>query len=314
MRQCIGNYRTMVGLGIALAVVLCGSVQAADYSLTANDALNTSSFNTAGNWSGGGAPSAGNNYLSAGYYLRTPPNNNTYVFQGNSLTLSGGGMAFKGNGPITVNDLRIDGGWVGQWQGNTNTPLNGTVTVQAGGGTFSSGSGRTITVNASISGPGAITANGDGNLVLNAANTYTGDTTVNAGTSTLNGSLLMDINSTGDFTQLLGTGTVDLNGALRLDVADVTGSGSWLLVDVVNLTETFDTGFSIAMNAGPTFTESSDIWTYSDAGGDWMFTEATGVLDFAVAATGVIPEPSTFLIWSLGLLGLVGWRRRRRTK
>ena len=29
--------------------------------------------------------------------------------------------------------------------------------------------------------------------------------------------------------------------------------------------------------------------------------------DFAV-----VPEPSTFLIWSLGLLGLIGWRRRRR--
>jgi hypothetical protein len=25
----------------------------------------------------------------------------------------------------------------------------------------------------------------------------------------------------------------------------------------------------------------------------------------------VIPEPSTFLIWSIGLLGLIGWRRRR---
>jgi hypothetical protein len=29
------------------------------------------------------------------------------------------------------------------------------------------------------------------------------------------------------------------------------------------------------------------------------------------AQTAVIPEPSTFLIWSLGLLGLIGWRRRK---
>jgi len=29
-------------------------------------------------------------------------------------------------------------------------------------------------------------------------------------------------------------------------------------------------------------------------------------------AITLIPEPSTFLIWSLGLLGLIGWRRRKR--
>jgi hypothetical protein len=35
-------------------------------------------------------------------------------------------------------------------------------------------------------------------------------------------------------------------------------------------------------------------------------------LTFAPAASEVIPEPSTLLIWSLGLLlGLIGWRRRR---
>ena len=33
--------------------------------------------------------------------------------------------------------------------------------------------------------------------------------------------------------------------------------------------------------------------------------------DVIGAGDTVIPEPSTFLIWSLGLLGLIGWRRRR---
>ena len=29
------------------------------------------------------------------------------------------------------------------------------------------------------------------------------------------------------------------------------------------------------------------------------------------AVGAVIPEPSTLAIWSLGLLGLIGWRRRK---
>jgi hypothetical protein len=30
--------------------------------------------------------------------------------------------------------------------------------------------------------------------------------------------------------------------------------------------------------------------------------------------SAVVPEPSTFLIWSLGLIGLAWYARRRRTK
>ena len=37
-------------------------------------------------------------------------------------------------------------------------------------------------------------------------------------------------------------------------------------------------------------------------------------LTIGYAAAEVIPEPSTFLIWSLGLLGLAWYGRRRRTK
>jgi len=43
-------------------------------------------------------------------------------------------------------------------------------------------------------------------------------------------------------------------------------------------------------------------------GSGWDF----GSLIDNLSVQGVlIPEPSTFLIWSLGLLGLIGWRRRR---
>jgi len=167
------------------------------------------------------------------------------------------------------------------------------------------------TLTGEITGPGSLIYNGPGTLTLAADNTYAGDTIVNAGTLNMNGSLLMDINDGGS-NQLLGDGALNLDGVLNLDLAGVTGFGNWLLVDVDNLTEAYGTGFSVAMNGGPVFTEASDVWTYSDAGGDWTFTEGTGYLDFAATATAVIPEPSTLAIWSLGLLGLVWFTRRRK--
>ena len=35
-------------------------------------------------------------------------------------------------------------------------------------------------------------------------------------------------------------------------------------------------------------------------------------IDNVVLQGYVIPEPSTLAIWSLGLLGFIGWRRRKR--
>ena len=61
--------------------------------------------------------------------------------------------------------------------------------------------------------------------------------------------------------------------------------------------------------------------------GFYTTTDALGrlQLDFSVATgsyagiagviiTQAVPEPSTFLIWSLGLLGLAWYARRRRTR
>src|SRR4051812_43320589 len=96
-------------------LILGGSAQAVQITLTADDALNATSFNTGLHWSNGLAPSGANTYVVPGHVLRTPPSGGNFTFAGSSLTINGGGeLAFKGfNGDIiTVNNLVLDGGYI----------------------------------------------------------------------------------------------------------------------------------------------------------------------------------------------------------
>jgi autotransporter-associated beta strand protein len=152
-----------------------------------------------------------------------------------------------------------------------------------------------------------LTKAGTAEMILSGANTYTGNTTVSAGTLTLanTGSLLLDVNPLSN-TQLLGTGTLNLNGTLRLDVTDITDAGAWTLVNTGTLAETYGATFGIAL-AGVSdtpFTSVGDVWSLSQGGRNWQFTESTGVLTMAV------PEPSSLSLVGLGAMLFL--RRRRR--
>src|SRR5665213_1160386 len=72
---------------------------AAAINLIGNDStVGTSSFNTGLNWAGGAVPGAGNDYNTAGFFMRTPGNTTTaYVFGGDSLTL---GVVNAANGSM----------------------------------------------------------------------------------------------------------------------------------------------------------------------------------------------------------------------
>ena len=77
---------TLIALG-SLALTLIS--QAANYNLTASDAVGITAFSTKTNWSSGAAPAAGNNYFTSTFGMRTPPDNLNYTFGGDSLTRSG---------------------------------------------------------------------------------------------------------------------------------------------------------------------------------------------------------------------------------
>ena len=101
-----------------LALLASAAVShAALINLVGNDGLGTSSFNSGANWAGSAAPSAGNDYNTAGFFMRTPGNTTTaYAFAGDSLTLgtnagASGSMLEKfssGSGSVrtlTINNL-----------------------------------------------------------------------------------------------------------------------------------------------------------------------------------------------------------------
>ncbi len=54
------------------------------------------------------------------------------------------------------------------------------------------------------------------------------------------------------------------------------------------------------------------LYTYGGELGVLSSNHNSGVGPNVIFTSTVVPEPSTLLIWALGLLGLIGWRRPRK--
>src|SRR5262245_14782169 len=114
------------------AIFIATTARAIDVNLTADNTLGTTSFNAALSWSNGAAPSAGNNYFNNNLLLRTPGDGSSYVFGGDSLTITSSlaitdplglsdALMYKGTGTagtITINNLTINGGHLRHAQGD----------------------------------------------------------------------------------------------------------------------------------------------------------------------------------------------------
>ncbi len=127
-------------------------------------------------------------------------------------------------------------------------------------------------------------------------NTYTGNTTVSAGTLTLADTSMttFSIGASGENNAILGSGTVNLDGEL---VFDLTGAGttvgdSWSIIDVGSLNESYGGSFSVSSTEGP-FSETDGVWSISENGQTYEFSQATGVLE--VISTGA---ETPFELWA----------------
>ena len=162
--------------GQILANYLLGPnyVPAVTVTLTNSDALGTTSFNAAGQWNNGAAPASGNNYETFNFQLRTPATGSAYAFGGDSLTVSGGALLWKGtaSSAITVNNLALNGGLVVNAGSGTCT-LAGNLAATTNGGVFSAANGP-FNINADISGNGPLTFLANGTTLSGNNSSYTG--------------------------------------------------------------------------------------------------------------------------------------------
>ena len=154
--------RNILALAVAGATGIPGGANAAPVSLTAGDANGaTTSFNGAGHWSNGQAPSSANDYFTAGYLLRTPNTaaGSSNYFAGNSLSLDynagnllvGLAMKYTGSSAIRVDNLKLNGGAIFNGQGATMS-VYGNITVLTNSYLDPQASGRALSIYASISG------------------------------------------------------------------------------------------------------------------------------------------------------------------
>lgn len=313
---------------IGLVVALSGAIaaQAGTATMTADDGFGSSSFNTAGHWDSAAAPAAGNDYFNGGFLLRTPADTGSYTFAGDSLTITGPGLAagvnnnalmWKGSGTtsiITVDHLTIDGGQLRHGQGTADSfTLAGNLTVGANGANFATQGGMTITAN--LIGTTTIRILDSGNTdagrlitLAGTANTFTGNIEL-AGSGadrthvTLAGGANLDfvIGGNGVNNSIAGTGTAAFDGNFFIDLTGAgTGIGdSWTLAGAS--VQTFGGTFSV--NG---FTDmGGGLWDTSANGVTYEFSTASGALT-------VVPEPGSVALLLSGFGMLLGFRRFRK--
>jgi len=129
---------------------------------------------------------------------------------GNDFTVAASGGTFRYNPAVTSNTLTLSG------NANANIDLAGTLVCETVGN---------ITIGEIIGGAGSIQKTGAGTLTLNAANTYTGATTVTAGTLKGTGSLAGPLTvaaagtvAPGNSAGTLTAGSTTLNGSYACEI------------------------------------------------------------------------------------------------
>ncbi|MEO5913844.1 MAG: autotransporter-associated beta strand repeat-containing protein [Luteolibacter sp.] len=152
-------------------------------TLTADDPVGQNSFDVAGRWSDGLAPSGAKSYETFGFRLRTPADGTSRTFAGQSLVMNGGSLTWKGtaNSTSTINNFTLGGTDAEILNAGSGTwTLAGTMNVQSPEVTVRAANGP-INLSASLSGSGAL-MHLNNTVTLSGNNTaFTGRTVVGDG-------------------------------------------------------------------------------------------------------------------------------------
>jgi len=227
-------------------------------------------------------------------------------------TVSGsGGLAKDNTGTLTLVGMNT-------YAGQTNIS-GGTLLVN---GTLSAGaSSVNVAPGATIGGSGLIQRNVNLNASVVSPGASVGTLTVEGDVVWNDSTLVVEI-ADPDGSQGFGWDFLAVNGLLS------PGTSSKFNIEVVSDFGPGSDPFDLPVASSP-YELDPDVWIesffdvfYDPADFDGTFgayVEDTGsgaliYLKFAPTSQNIIPEPSTFLIWALGLIALAWYARRRRTK
>lgn len=216
------------------AIHFTGGVNSLEIWSTSSITGNVRAFSTADTFKLGGATDSnfdlselGPSAKYDGFGLYEKVGTSTWTLAGTTMAatpwaLSGGTLSISSDGNLgnPSGTLAFNGGTL---QTTAGIVMNRATTLEAPGGTIETQAGTTLTQQGRISGSGGLAKTGDGTLTLTANNTYTGATTISAGT------LQLGVGGTSGAI----AGDVINNGLLVLNHSDtfnvpgaISGSGS----------------------------------------------------------------------------------------
>ena len=212
-----GTLRTMATMASGRSITLDGGTVApnADTTLTLNGIVG-------GN---GGLTMEG-----AGTLVLTGANTYMGITAVNSGTLS---ISSSVNLSDQYNLLMINAGTLNT---TANLELVRQITLGVGGGTFTPDAGTTLTQTGSVGGTGGLTMAGNGILLLNGPNTYSGGTTLNSGTLSISSDANLGVAGAG---LTFNGGTLQTTGNFPTDRPITLNAGGGTIAPAAGTTLTF---------------------------------------------------------------------------
>ncbi len=217
----------------------------------------------------------------------------TITVSGGSLYVGSGGIVKKGATTFNTN-VNLTSGTLGasaDWASPLNMalPAGNSIVIQAAD---ASGAPKSITLGGVLSGAGRFTKTGAGALILNGANTYTGTTTVNAGTLRVDGSL-----SSGGGIVTVNGGTLSGGGAVNRAVT--LNSGGTVSPEGTSAVATLS-GASLTWNGGGRL--AFDLGNATDrlALGGALTKGGAGTFEFVFTPGEGFAEGNTYTLVNFG--------------
>ncbi len=173
------------------------------------------------------------------------------------ITVTGGSLQISNDDQLSSGNLTLNGGTL--TNNSTGFTIDNAIAIGASGGTINVGGGggaTQLTLSGVISGSGTLVKNGQAILQLDGNNTYTGDTSLVAGTLILNHANALG-STAGGTTVAAGT-SVRVNGGLTVAEA-FTVSGTGKTVSAVDYGALHLLSGSSTLSGNITFTGDSDI-------------------------------------------------------